>query len=73
MADPTPGGTWGISGPTFLALYALLAALVAAWWLWTRGQARTARSVKRQPVDLTRYPQDVAYLNGGASLAIFSA
>jgi uncharacterized protein (TIGR04222 family) len=73
MADPAPGDTWGISGPTFLAGYALLAALVGVWWLWTRGQARTARPVKHPPGDLTRYPQDVAYLNGGASLAIFSA
>jgi uncharacterized protein (TIGR04222 family) len=73
MADPVPGDTWGISGPTFLALYTLLAVLVGAWWLWTRGQARAARSVKQPSGDLTRYPQDVAYLNGGASLAIFSA
>ena len=38
MVDPATGDTWGISGPTFLALYGLLAVLIGAGWLWTRQQ-----------------------------------
>jgi uncharacterized protein (TIGR04222 family) len=64
--------TWGISGPTFLVLYALLAGLVGVWWLGSRRQARAAGTAKRAPGDLTGRPQDLAHLNGGASLAVFA-
>jgi uncharacterized protein (TIGR04222 family) len=73
MADPATGDTWGISGPTFLALYGLLAVLIGGGWLWTRQQVLAARAAKQPAGHLARYPQNVAYLNGGAPLAIYSA
>lgn len=73
MLAPTSADTWGISGPAFLAGYALLAALVVGWWLATRSAARAGGPGSRPPADLAARPHDVAYLNGGAPLAIYSA
>lgn len=65
-------GTWGISGPTFLVAYVLLAAAV---WV---AAARQRRALAGGPgtkvlTDLTRHPHDVAYLNRGPELAVTSA
>jgi Predicted membrane protein len=66
------GDTWGISGPTFLLAYLVVAAVV-----WVAGiRARRALADPRDARftgDLTTRPHDVAYLNGGAELAVFSA
>ena len=68
-----PGDTWGISGPTFLLVYTALgvAVLVAG----TRERRRLARADRTagQGRDWANLPQDVAYLNGGADLAVYSA
>lgn len=66
------GDTWGISGPTFLFLYAVLAAAVLIASIKVR---RTiAGSSRDEPVSaIARQPHDVAYLNGGAELAVVSA
>lgn len=66
------GDTWGISGPAFLLLYVVLAAVVL---LASRGaRRRIATSGRTEPVTgIDRRPSDVAYLNGGAELAVVSA
>lgn len=66
------GDTWGISGPVFLLVYILLAAVVAVLARRTR---RTFTDVPAsRPVDrLAEYPYDVAFLNGGADLALCAA
>jgi uncharacterized protein (TIGR04222 family) len=73
MVDPETTSTWGISGPTFLVLYGLLAVMIAASWWLTRQQIRASRGFSLHPGELSRRPQDLAYLNGGPQLAIFSA
>lgn len=73
MVDPETTGTWGISGPTFLMLYGLLAVVVAASWWVARQRIRASRGYSVHPGELSRRPQDLAYLNGGPHLAIFSA
>lgn len=66
-----PGYTWGISGPTFLLAYAVLA--VVAVVAVTRVR-RALADVPARPTDgLDRQPYDVAYLNGGAELALCAA
>ena len=66
------GDTWGISGPVFLLVYILLAAVVAVLARRTR---RTFTDVPAsRPVDrLADHPYDVAFLNGGADLALCAA
>ena len=56
--------TWGISGPTFLALYGMAVVIVAAaaWWI---GAAGAVPDVDAD--DLDEY--EVAVLNGGERLA----
>ena len=56
--------TWGISGPTFLALYGLaLLAVAGAAWFWGRRAVGSAIDVD----GLDEY--EVAVLNGGERLA----
>lgn len=66
------GDTWGISGPAFLFGYVVLAAiaLLAA----IRGRRAIIRAGGDEPLPgIGRHPHDVAYLNGGAELAVVSA
>jgi uncharacterized protein (TIGR04222 family) len=65
------GDTWGISGPTFLLFYVAVAGLVV---LAATGVRRRLADVPARPcADLAARPYDVAYLNGGAELAICAA
>jgi hypothetical protein len=63
------GDTWGISGPTFLGLYAALAVLAVIATVLAR------RSLARSPAPAVRLnnPDDVAYLHGGAELTVLTA
>ncbi len=66
------GETWGISGPAFLLFYIVLAvvALIAS----IRARRAVTRTGSAEPVLAIRTrPHDVAYLNGGAELAVVSA
>ena len=64
--------TWGISGPTFLLVYLVLA--VAVWIAGTQTRRMLADPRATGPAaDVTAHPHDVAYLNGGADLAVYSA
>lgn len=66
------GDTWGISGPTFLLAYAVLAAIVLIASI--RARRRIAGPRDAEPVrGIARQPHDIAYLNGGAELAVVSA
>ena len=65
------GDTWGISGPTFLLAYVVLAAvvLIAA----VRARRGVAKSDRTEPVSgISTRPHDVAYLNGGDTLTYTS-
>lgn len=64
------GETWGISGPAFLAGYLALAAVV--WVATTRARRRLADGRDR-PGPGPAHPHDLAFLNGGAELAVTSA
>ncbi|MCY7341844.1 MAG: TIGR04222 domain-containing membrane protein, partial [Pseudonocardia sp.] len=64
--------TWGISGPVFLVVYGVIA--VAVWIASTRARQVLADPVPEQSAEnLSGHPHDVAYLNGGAELAVTSA
>jgi uncharacterized protein (TIGR04222 family) len=64
--------TWGISGPTFLLAYLLIA--VAVGLAGFRARRALADPRTTSPVgDLTAHPHDVAHLNGGGELAVYSA
>ncbi|RQW82780.1 TIGR04222 domain-containing membrane protein, partial [Micromonospora globispora] len=65
-----PGDTWGIPGPAFLRWYLLAAALVVVGTLIHR-----FRALAGTPVGGVGQlgPQQVAYLNGGDQLAIWTA
>ncbi len=66
------GDTWGISGPTFLLAYTVLAVVVLITAI--RARRTIVRSGGDEPVTgVGRRPHDVAYLNGGADLAVVSA
>ena len=63
--------TWSISGSSFLLGYALIAGTVGAACVRTRralAEPGTTSSVE----DLTARPYEVAYLTGGAELAVWS-
>ena len=65
-------GTWGISGPEFMLVY--LAIAVGVLVAGTRARRALADPEATSPVgDLSARPHDVAYLNGGADLAVYSA
>jgi uncharacterized protein (TIGR04222 family) len=67
----TASDTWGISGPDFLLLYAVLFALAAAGvWLW-RHRLLGPHDPRAGAGELGAY--DLAMLNGGAPLAITTA
>ena len=72
MALAATGDTWGIDGTTFLVSYVVIAIVVFIWAQWTR-RALTDPAQKRQSPDLSGRHNDVAYLNGGADLAVCSA
>jgi uncharacterized protein (TIGR04222 family) len=65
-----PGDTWGISGPLFLRVYLLAAAVVVVGSIVHR-----VRVLAGPPAgDVGQLgPQQVAYLNGGEQLAIWSS
>jgi uncharacterized protein (TIGR04222 family) len=64
--------TWGISGPTFLLAYLLIA--VAVGVASVRVRRTLADSGPTGPIDdLTTRAHDVAFLNGGSDLAVYSA
>ncbi len=66
------GETWGISGPAFLLFYVVLAVVVLIASI--RGRRAVTRVGGAEPVTAIRTrPHDVAYLNGGAELALVSA
>ena len=66
------GETWGISGPTFLLFYVVLA--VAVLIASIRARRAVTRAGAGEPVTAIRTrPHDVAYLSGGAELALVSA
>src|SRR4051812_6957364 len=66
------GDTWGISGPTFLLAYLVLAVAVGVAVLRTR-RALADVSADRPVSRMEERPYDVAYLNGGAPLAVTAA
>jgi uncharacterized protein (TIGR04222 family) len=64
--------TWGISGPTFLLAYLLIATAVGV--AAARERRALAEPRAPRPVDeLLEHPHDVAYLNGGGELAVYAA
>ncbi|MEK6442584.1 TIGR04222 domain-containing membrane protein [Pseudonocardia sp. T1-2H] len=65
------GDTWGISGSTFLEFYVVLAA--AVWIVSSRARRRLAAGGPDLVTGLESRPHDVAYLNGGPDLAVYSA
>jgi uncharacterized protein (TIGR04222 family) len=72
MALTATADTWGISGPTFLLAYLVLA--VAVWIAGTQTRRMLADPRTTGPAaDVTAHPHDAAYLNGGAELAVYSA
>jgi len=69
---PSDHETWGIGGPTFLLAYLVLAvAVIVAAVLTQRSLADV--SAERSATRLHERPYDVAYLNGGAQLAVTAA
>jgi uncharacterized protein (TIGR04222 family) len=64
--------TWGIGNGEFLAGYAGLAVLVGIYSV-VRRRALTEGPADPPAPDLRRHPHDLAYLNGGAVLAVYSA
>jgi uncharacterized protein (TIGR04222 family) len=65
-------GTWGISDPTFLLAYLVIAA--AVWVAGARSRRALAETgADRAGGDLAAHPHDVAHLNGGPELAVYSA
>jgi uncharacterized protein (TIGR04222 family) len=66
------GDTWGISGPDFLLAYIVIALVV--WAVGTRARwVISARQAVGPARDLSGRPHDVAYLNRGPELAVYSA
>ncbi len=64
-----PGDTWGIPGPVFLRLYLLTAVLLLVGGLVHRVRLLGGPSTGTGSLD----PQQVAYLNGGAPLAVLTS
>ncbi|MEO3783349.1 TIGR04222 domain-containing membrane protein [Actinocorallia sp. B10E7] len=63
MTDPAP--TWGISGPLFLALFAVAA---VALWLLAMGLRRLAMAGRTPVREL--HPYELAYLDGGRARVV---
>jgi uncharacterized protein (TIGR04222 family) len=68
----TAADTWGISSGSFLLLYAILAVVVLLLSRSARRALADPRGQVGEP-DVQRNPHDLAYLNGGATLAVYSA
>lgn len=71
MGTNLGGDTWGISGSTFLFVYAVIALVTLGAVLRARHGLRTGRPVQANELD--RRPEEVAYLNGGRELAVYAA
>ncbi|MGH3569275.1 MAG: hypothetical protein ACRDRH_25280 [Pseudonocardia sp.] len=71
MTTAAAGDTWGISGPTFLVAYVVITVAVGLAGIWARRASADRRP--RPVLDVTAHPHDVAYLNGGPELAVYSA
>lgn len=67
----TAGDTWGISGPTFLELYAALAIVAIIATILVR--RALARSLTPPPAPMAVNPEEVAYLHRGPELAVLAA
>lgn len=68
------GNTWGISGPTFIWMYIVLVAVALTAVIVVPRLVRVSRAVTADETRrLETSPVDVAYLNGGADLAIVAA
>lgn len=67
-----PDTTWGIGGATFMAAYLLVAAATMILTGRTRRALANPRPSGVRMSDLARRPYDVAYLNGGPELAVYS-
>ena len=65
------GDTWGISGPTFLGLYAALAVVAVIATVLARRSL--ARSPAPAPAPRLDNPDDVAYLHNGPELTVLTA
>ncbi|WP_345413735.1 TIGR04222 domain-containing membrane protein [Pseudonocardia xishanensis] len=68
-----PGDTWGISGPAFLLGYGVLILVVLIAGVRERRRLARAARGAGQGRDWANLPQEIAYLNGGADLAVYSA
>src|SRR5829696_8365294 len=66
------GDTWGISGTTFILVYVLIAVIVLVATMRIRKRIAD-RGGDRDVSGLDSRPYDVAFLNGGADLAVYSA
>jgi uncharacterized protein (TIGR04222 family) len=69
---PSDTDTWGISGPTFLLAYFVLGLAVVVAAVRMR-RALTGDAPQRPFGRLDERPYDVAFLNGGADLALTAA
>ena len=69
---PSDVDTWGISGPTFLLAYVVLAIAVIVAAVRAR-RSLSDVSAERPASRLDERAYDVAYLNGGAELAVTAA
>lgn len=64
-----PSNTWGIPGPVFLGLYLVTAAVLVAIALLRRNEILNGSTYDASLLS----PQQVAYLRGGAPLAVWAA
>ena len=69
---PSDNDTWGISGPAFLLAYVVLVVAVGVTAVRTRRRLADGSS-QRRVTRLDGRPYDVAYVNGGADLALCAA
>jgi len=69
---PSDYDTWGISGPAFLLAYVVIAVAVGVTAIRTRRRLADGSS-QRRVTRLDGRPYDVAYVNGGADLALCAA
>ena len=69
---PSDNDTWGISGPAFLLAYVVIAVAVGVTAIRTRRRLADGSS-QRRVTRLDGRPYDVAYVNGGADLALCAA
>ena len=69
---PSDHDTWGVSGPTFLLAYLVVAIAVIGAAVLTR-RSLAGAAAERPVTRMHERPYDVAYLNGGAQLAVTAA